>query len=268
MHSLAYFCTGYLGIPPCGFPEPLRSKIVRSLPKIAGRPGASMAPFDFAKLRTDLDGKYGGGIRDVDLSSAALYPAVLTLWFVFVTHSIIKVFQEYQSMVDKYGDLSILPTRFFLSPLKIGEEIHVAIEPGKTLIIKLLAVGQSNPTTGTKDVFFQLNGESRVISISDQTSGKNSGRFVFIILAVEHTTRQKANANNPGEVGAPMSGIVVEVRVKAGHDVKTGDPLCVLSAMKMETVVSSPVSGKIEEILVKEADSLNAGDLICRIVKQ
>ena len=87
------------------------------------------------------------------------------------------------------------------------------------------------------------------------------------VLAIEHTSRAKANSANPGEVGAPMSGIVVEVRVKAGSEVKTGDPLCVLSAMKMETVVSSPVSGKIEEILIKETDSLSAGDLICKIVK-
>ena len=53
-----------------------------------------------------------------------------------------------------------------------------------------------------------------------------------------------------------------------GADIKTGDPICVLSAMKMETVVTSPVSGKIEYVAVKESDSLNAGDLIVRIVKE
>lgn len=48
---------------------------------------------------------------------------------------------------------------------------------------------------------------------------------------------------------------------------KVGDPICVLSAMKMETVVASPVSGRVDEICVKEGDSLSAGDLVCRVVK-
>lgn len=51
-----------------------------------------------------------------------------------------------------------------------------------------------------------------------------------------------------------MSAVVVEVRVKEGQQVAAGDPLCVLSAMKMESQVSAPVSGKIKRVLVKESD--------------
>ena len=158
-------------------------------------------------------------------------------------------------MCQKYGDLSVLPTRFFLAPLKIGEEIHVSIEDGKTLIVKLLAVGQPNAKTGARDVFFQMNGETRVISVADEKS------------AVEHASRKKANSANWGEIGAPMSGIVVEVRVKPGAAVKLGDPIAVLSAMKMETVISSPVSGIVKEISAGVGESLSAGDLVCVISK-
>jgi pyruvate carboxylase len=52
-----------------------------------------------------------------------------------------------------------------------------------------------------------------------------------------------------------------------GVHVNDGDPICVLSAMKMETVVSAPVSGRIERIAVNANDSLVAGDLIAHIVK-
>src|SRR5690606_5884960 len=115
----------------------------------------------------------------------------------------------------------------------------VEIEKGKTLIIKLLAVGPIN-AAGKRDVFFELNGEGRSVSISDNNA------------AVEHTTREKANLSKPGDIGAPMSGVVVEIRVKEGTEVNAGDPIAILSAMKMETVVSAPVAGKVEHIAVKE----------------
>lgn len=53
-----------------------------------------------------------------------------------------------------------------------------------------------------------------------------------------------------------------------GAHVNDGDPLCILSAMKMETVVSAPVTGKIGRIAISVNDSLTAGDLICLIVKE
>ena len=45
-------------------------------------------------------------------------------------------------------------------------------------------------------------------------------------------SREKASSD-PGSIGAPMSGVVVEVRVKEGQEIKKGDPVCVLSAMKV-----------------------------------
>lgn len=56
-----------------------------------------------------------------------------------------------------------------------------------------------------------------------------------------------------------MSGAIVEVRVKEGSEVQKGDPVAILSAMKMEMVVSAPHSGKIGDLQVKEGDSLDSG---------
>lgn len=89
----------------------------------------------------------------------------------------------------------------------------------------------------------------------------------LLLLAVETVTRVKANPSNPGDVPAPMSGVVIEVRAKEGAHIKAGDPLCVLSAMKMETVVSAPVAGRVELVPIQEGDSLSSGDLVARIVK-
>ncbi|KAG0226845.1 pyruvate carboxylase [Actinomortierella wolfii] len=236
--SVVEFFQGYLGQPYGGFPEPLRSNIIRNLPRIDGRPGANMPDLDLAALKSQLIKKYGKKIRDVDVSSAAIYP---------------KVFEEYYEKVEAYGDLSVLPTRYFLSKLETDEEVHVEIEKGKTLIIKLLAVGPIN-AQGKRDVFFELNGEGRSVSIQDRSA------------AVEHTARPKANSAVEGEIGAPMSGVVVEIRVKQGTVVNAGDPICILSAMKMETIVTAPVAGKVELVAVHENDSLSQGDLVARIV--
>ena len=50
---------------------------------------------------------------------------------------------------------------------------------------------------------------------------------------MENVSRRKADPGDSSHVGAPMSGVVVEIRVHEGTDVKKGDPVAVLSAMKM-----------------------------------
>ncbi|KAL1918699.1 uncharacterized protein VTP21DRAFT_2721 [Calcarisporiella thermophila] len=239
--SVVEFFQGYLGQPYGGFPEPLRSKIIRDAQRIEGRPGASLPPLDLQQLHKELEERYGkGSIRDVDVISCALYP---------------QVFHEYRAQIEKYGELSVVPTRYFLARPEIGEEVQVQIEPGKTLIVKLLTVGPVD-ATGKRDVYFELNGEARVVGVQDQSA------------ATEQITRPKADPSRPGDIGAPMSGVVVEVRAKDGAYIRAGDPVCILSAMKMETVLSSPVSGRIEHVEVREGDSISAGDLVARIVKE
>jgi pyruvate carboxylase len=86
----------------------------------------------------------------------------------------------------------------------------VQIEAGKVLTIKLLAVGPLDTNKGTRECFFELNGETRAVVINDTSA------------AIEHVTRPKASSE-PGSVGSPMSGVVVDVRVKEGAEVKAGD---------------------------------------------
>jgi len=236
--SVVEFFQGYLGQPVGGFPEPLRTHVIRNKPRIDGRPGATMAPLDFKKIKAELRSKFGKHITDADVTSYVMYP---------------KVFEEYQGFIEKYGDLSVLPTRFFLGRPAMGEEMHISIEKGKTLIIRLMAVGPVVEGRAQRDVWFEVNGEVRAVSVEDKNS------------AVETVSREKATSD-PGSVGAPMSGVVVEVRVKEGHEIKKGDPLCVLSAMKMESAVTAPVSGHIKRVVVNEGDSINQGDLTVEIV--
>jgi len=166
-----------------------------------------------------------------------------------------KVFEDYRKFTDKYGDLSVLPTKYFLNRPEINEEFHVELEKGKVLILKLLAVGPLSDHTGQREVFYEMNGEVRQVTVDDQHA------------AVENVKRPKADPTDSSQVGSPMAGVVVEIRVKDGSDVQKGDPLAVLSAMKMEMVISAPHSGKVGNLSVKEGDSVDALDLVCKLVK-
>ena len=55
--------------------------------------------------------------------------------------------------------ISVIPTRYFLGRPNIGEEMHISIEKGKTLIVRLMAVGPVVEGRAQRDVWFEVNGE-------------------------------------------------------------------------------------------------------------
>ncbi len=68
-----------------------------------------------------------------------------------------------------------------------------------------------------------------------------------------------------GVVTAPMPGKILRILVKEGEEVKTGQGLITLEAMKMENEIPAPKNGTIKKILVKEGDTVNTGDPLIEI---
>ena len=97
-----------------------------------------------------------GAIRDEDVLSAALYP---------------KVFNDYMVFRDEFGPVDGLPTRLFFTGPEIGEEFQVAIEPGKVLNIKVLAISNLHPN-GQREVFCEMNGQLRTVMVEDKSVTK------------------------------------------------------------------------------------------------
>jgi pyruvate carboxylase len=83
--------------------------------------------------------------------------------------------------------------------------------------------------------------------------------------AVKTVARRKAEEGNESHVAAPMPGSVSTIAVRLGQDVKTGDVVATLEAMKMETVLHAPRDGKIAEILVTPGQQIDARDLLMRL---
>lgn len=236
--SVIEFMQGHLGEAYGGFPEPLRTRMLKGLPVVKGRPGATMAPMDFAAMKSDLIEEHGSKISDYDVVSSAMYPEVTNDFFNFRS---------------KYGPVDKLDTRIFLTGPKVGEEFEVEIEKGKTLHIKTLAMSEDLNANGEREVFFELNGQLRSVMVRDQEAVK------------ELHVHPKVTPGVKGQVGAPMPGTVVDVRVEVGDEVKKGSPLVVLSAMKMEMVVQSPCDGCVSSIDITKNMKLEGDDLILTV---
>lgn len=236
--SVVEFFEGKLGQPPGGFPEALQKKVLRGRKPLTHRPGVTLRPADLAAIRADLEKKLGRKQSDRDLNSHLMYP---------------KVFADYVEHARKYSDLSILPTRTFFYGMQPGEEVNLEIEPGKTLIVKFLTVGDAHE--GRRQVFFELNGQPREVQVVDRS------------LGVEEDRRAKAEVGNPLHVAAPMPGAVVSVAVSQGEEVVAGQKLLTLEAMKMETTLYAERAGKVAEVVARPHTQVEAGDLLVRFEK-
>ena len=128
--SVVEFFEGKLGQPPGGFPPRLQARILRGRKPLTERPGATLPPADFAKAKTELEGKLRRTPTEQDVISYLLYP---------------KVFGDFAAHQAQYGDVSVLPTAAFFYGLAKGDEASIEIEPGKTLIVKFHTVGEPLP---------------------------------------------------------------------------------------------------------------------------
>lgn len=235
--SVIQFFQGYIGQPPGGFPKELQALVLKGRDYFTTRPGELLSPVNFAAVKDELEGKIGREASDLDVLSYIMYP---------------QVFLQYDQGLKEYGDLSYLNTATFFYGLRPGEETAVSIERGKTLIIKLVAVGDLQPD-GNRIIYYELNGQAREIKIRDQAA------------VITDQRRPKANPQNTSHLGASMPGKVLKVLVEVGDKVKKGEHLLITEAMKMETTIQAPLDGKVRAVHVKAGDAIEAGDLLLEI---
>jgi pyruvate carboxylase len=162
------------------------------------------------------------------------------------------VFTKFAKARQAWGDIEVLPTPQFFFGMEKGEEITVELEPGKTLFIRLLTVGDPHPD-GFRTVFFELNGQPREVEIRDKS------------LKAAASARVKADPSKPGEVGAPIPGAITILHVKSGQRIQKGERLLVMEAMKMQSTVYAPVTGVIKKVYVSAHENVEARDLLLTI---
>ncbi|KGJ04780.1 pyruvate carboxylase [Paracoccus halophilus] len=236
--SVVDMMRGNLGQPPGGWPEGLQKKVLKGEEPMTTRPGASMPPVDLEATRADLSEQLEGkAVDDEDLNGYLMYP---------------KVFLDYMGRHRQYGPVRTLPTRSFFYGMEPGEEIEAEIDPGKTLEIRLQTVGETDDQGDVK-VFFELNGQPRVIRVPNR------------LVKSQTVARPKADPANDAHVGAPMPGVVASVAVTQGQRVNHGDMLVTIEAMKMETGIHADRAGVISALHVRPGEQIDAKDLLVEI---
>lgn len=225
---------GKLGQPYGGFPAKLQKIILRGKKPLTKRPGEVLPATRFEAIQSEVEGKVKHAVSETELLSYLMYPKVMT---------------DFDAHRRLYSDVSVLPTTAFFYGMKPGQEVTVEIEAGKTLIVKFITIGEANEE-GIREVFFELNGQPRNARVLD-TSLKPAGPL-----------RTKADPDNPAHVAAPMPGKIGGLPITVGQEVKKGDKLLSIEAMKMETAVYAPISGKVKELHVKVGSSIESRDLL------
>ena len=232
--SVKSFFMGELGQPPGGFPKQLQSKVLNQATPITGRPGEELPSADLGQLRDEAENQVMRKITEEEFMSYMMYPAV---------------FSEFAAHRRKNGPVSILPTPVFFYGMKPEQMISVHLDPGKTLVVQCLAIGETD-ADGNVQVFFELNGQPRTVKVANR---KFAGKV---------EKRRKADLNNPNHVSSPMPGMISSVGAKTGQSVDAGDILLTIEAMKMETAIRAERKAQIDSILVSTGDNVDAKDLL------
>jgi pyruvate carboxylase len=235
---------GGLGWPQNGFPESVQTVVLgekrfkeAQAAFKAGRTGNRAEPVHLDKLRRELSDKLRREATEDDLYSHLMYPAV---------------FAEFAKHLTQYSDVSVLPTPAFFYGLRRGEEISVEIEPGKSLVIRLINVSEPDKD-GRRTITFELNGMTREAFIADKK------------VTPQTKTRPKADLADALQIGAPIPGLVTSIAVTVGQKVAKGDRLMMMEAMKMQTTVTAPVDGVVAELLCVVGETVESKDLLARL---
>ncbi len=230
---------GELGPMPGEFPEPLATKILKGEKPLEGRPGASLPPVDLDAARAKAEAATGWSLSQEELYSYLLYP---------------KVFVDYAERRERYGPVSALPTDVFFYGLAPGREVSVELDRGLTLVVRCLAIGETDEE-GAVRVFYELNGQPRTVKVENREA------------AAAVVRRPKADPGNPRHVAAPMPGMVSSVAVAEGRRVTAGDLLMTIEAMKMETALHAERDGAVAALHAAPGQNVEAKDLLLEFAK-
>jgi len=240
--SVVSYFKGMMGQPEGGFPKELQGIVLKGEEPITVRPGELLPPEDFDKIEAYLKEKYRFTPCKKDILSYALYP---------------DVFEAFIKSVLEYGDVSRMGSDVFFHGLAEGETSEIEVAEGKTMIVQLIEIGKLD-AEGNRALDFEINGNRREIKIKDKTER-------IIGNSSQDNISKMADKDNKLEIGASIPGTIIKVLVSEGAEVKEGESLLVIEAMKMETNIVAASTGTVEAVLVQEGQQVKTGELLMKL---
>ena len=240
--SVVSYFKGMMGQPEGGFPKDLQKLVLKGEKPIDVRPGELLKDEDFQGIKGHINKRFSIKATNRDAISYALYP---------------DVYEEYLKFIQEFGNVSRIRSDVFLHGLAEGEVSEIDLGEGKTIIVKLVQIGNID-LDGYRNVDFEINGYRRSIRIKDRTQTVRS-------VLGEDSKFRMADPNNKSDVGASIPGNIIKILVKKGERVEEGQSLAVIEAMKMETNIVAIIEGVIEEVYVSEGQQVKTGELLMKI---
>jgi len=232
-NSVVEYFKGLMGQPPFGFPKDLQKAVLKGGTPVTGCPGESLSPVDLEAAKSHLK-KFTENPTDRDAISWCLYP---------------KVLEEYFLKLEEYSDLSRMASHIFYMGMARNELTEIAIQDGKTLLIKYIGPGEENDD-GTRIMQFELNGARRDVAVKDST------------VQVRAEQVEYADIDNKKHMGASIPGLVSKISIKKGDKVEENQLLAIIEAMKMETSLVARSAGIVNDVHVREGQTVKAGQLL------
>lgn len=117
-----------------------------------------------------------------------------------------------------------------------------------------------------------VNGQEYDVAVEEAPKqGASTPAANAVNAVVNQPASAPASANEAPSAGAgeevlaPMPGTILDIKVSNGEEVKSGQVLFVLEAMKMENDIVAPTDGKVSSLLVKKGDSVNSNDVLATV---
>ncbi len=129
---------------------------------------------------------------------------------------------------------------------KTGDRNYHVIYQNQTYNLELV-----NLDSETKIIKLKINNKPCEIKIRDKFD-----------LLLEKLGMNNLHNNSAKEIKAPMPGLIFDIKVKEGDEVKKGDPVLILEAMKMENILKSPGDGIVKSVKIKKGQSVEKNQVL------
>ncbi len=243
------YVKGLYGKPPASIKEEIILKILDNEKPIYDIRPADLLEPEIPKIKDEA--VKNGAKTEEDILSYALFPLVAQEFFAwresFEKGEVppIVAQEELQESKEK------VPVEFIVTIH--GEQYHVQI------------AGRGEPAPEGKTFFIRLDGKLEEVVVKPLREIESPGASYAEFIQGEMVKPKRPKPIGVGDITSPISGKITNIRVTIGQEVKDGDVLFTVEAMKMENEIASPVDGVVEEILAQVGEVINPDEVIIRI---